>query len=341
MAMEGLLRFLTDNQGYWQQKDQERNAEQFGGLLGTLEQQGPVQPGQGLLGAREPDQQFWLKAAQIPGYQNLAGQQLGYEAAGNQAMQRQVQGQDFAVNNMTLAQKAAQQLDELKAIQAHAINQADLARKWFGTQASAGASNASAAASNASRQLTGLKTQEQAHKNSLLGSDVPLFQTLPPAEKVKANKDMAQADMWEASVNDVEDWVENRAKGAAIKGLGTGEAASYAMEWNSSVRPMLQVLQNTGAPSESEKEAIDKMIRAPDDYVMTTTDIKTIQSLAQKTRDLRQNTYRGYGIQPQPIGVGQSSSSKALTRGKPKGGLSDVTERPGGSTTYSGTIDRR
>lgn len=127
-----LARFLITPRAYFAGIDREKQTEQFKGLLGTLQQQGPVQPG-GVLQSKSPDEQFWLKAATIPQFQQLAGQQLGYEASGNQALERQIQQQQYEGSNLTEAQR--QQL---------LINQQDLARKMYGTEASAAASYASA-----------------------------------------------------------------------------------------------------------------------------------------------------------------------------------------------------
>jgi hypothetical protein len=101
--MAGLFDFLS--RSYFTNKRTEERAQQFKDLLGqqdTSPLQGPVQPGQPLLGNRELSPQFYLQAATIPGYE-----QFGLQAqTGQQAMERQQQSQGWQQNNMTAAQAA-------------------------------------------------------------------------------------------------------------------------------------------------------------------------------------------------------------------------------------------
>jgi len=69
-----------------------------------MQQQGGFR-GQGGLLSGGPPQEFYMRAAQLPGYQQLAQQAM----VGQQAMERQMQGQQWEANNMSLAQKT--QLD--------------------------------------------------------------------------------------------------------------------------------------------------------------------------------------------------------------------------------------
>lgn len=332
-----IVKFLVAPRAYYRDKAAQQSADRFGGLLGTLEQQGPVNPGDpgGLLSPRAPDAQFWLKAAQIPGYEGLAGQQLGIQSQGQQAMQRQEQQQGWSQQNMTAAQQQQLMLEQLKADRTFATNQQDLARKWYGTEASAAASRASAANSNASQQLTGMRMYEQGHKNSLL--DAPAFARLPAQQQVEGREKMSIIDRGAAGALDVADWAGRRATGAALPGpAGTSEANVMRQEWQFGVKPVVMQMLNTGVLQPAEEDMVQELIGKPDDYMLTQSQLKSIQNMMLKVQDRRQDLYKSYGLEAAPIGLGQSAAARTLTQGKASGELKDVTSRPGGDTQRQG-----
>lgn len=313
-----IVKFLAAPRAYYRDKTAQQSAEQFGGLLGTLqEQQGPSLPGQqGLLAARQPDAQFWLKAAQIPGYEGLAGQQLGIEAQGNQAMQRQIQGQDFSVNNMTQAQMQQLALEQIKANRQYDISQQDLARKWYGTEASAGASRASA-------DLSRARLYEQSNKNQAIGG--PLYAQLPPADRLKATEGLYNTDTWAMAASDVADWAEKRGPGAAIPIVGTAEADAFNTEWQSSAKPAFMKILNTGVLQGKEAEELADIIGQPADKVLTQSQVNVIKTVAQKVRDLRENSYKSLGLKAPEIKKGGSAASRTLSGAQPAGKVTPVT----------------
>lgn len=319
-----LVRFLADRRGFYAQRDAEANAQKFQGLLGTLEQAGPVQPGQSLLADRAPDAAFWLKAAQIPGYEGLAGQQLGIQQQGAQALERQTQGQDWSTQNMTLAQQQAQALDQQRAAAQYQISQQDLARKWYGTEASAAASRASAASSGASYQLTNAKLLEQNDKNSKLGA--PLYARLPAIEQAKANTELMSNDTWAQAATDVAEWADKRAPGAAIPLAGTAEADAWNTEWQSSAKPAFMRILNTGVLQGKEAEELADIIGAPADKVLTKSQVNVIKTVAQKVRDLRENAYKGLGLVAPPLKKGASAAARTLSGGQPQGKVTPVVD---------------
>lgn len=314
-----LVRFLADRRGFYDQRDAQANAEQFQGLLGSLEQQGPTQPGQGVLGSRAPDQQFWLKAAQIPGYAGLAGQQLGIQAQGDQALERQTQGQNWSTQNMTLAQQQAQALDEQRAAAAHGISVQDLRRKWAGTNASIQSSLASAQNSGLSAQLNNERLFEQRNKNSLLGPDVPLYSKLPPVEQLKTRDNLLTQDTWASAAADAADWAQKRAPGAALPLAGTAEADAFNTEWQSSAKPAFMKILNTGVLQGKEAEQLEEIIGSPADKILTKSQINVIRTVSQKVQDLRENAYKAVGLQAPPIKKGSSAAARSMSKGQPQG----------------------
>ena len=128
------LEFWADPGEYYKRREKQSNAAQFGGLL--AQQQGapitlgiphPDQPQQGPGGLLNQNQsvspQFYLKAAAIPGYENLAQQ----AQVGDQSMARQLQSQDWNAQNMTAAQRASADLQQQQLAQQAAQEQARLA----------------------------------------------------------------------------------------------------------------------------------------------------------------------------------------------------------------------
>lgn len=322
------MRFLTNNDSYWRRKDQAQAAEQFQGLLGSLEQQGPTQPGGGVLQARAPDQQFWLKAAMIPEYQQLAGQQLGYGAAGEQAMQRQMQQQQYEGGNLTLMQQMQIRAQQAQDQLAERLGISDLQRKWAGTQASMASSYASAANSGASQQLTMAKLIEQQKKNQADTGN--LYSQLTPADRQKANVQLLNADTWANAATDVEDWVQKRGSGAALPLVGTAEADAFNTEWQTSVKPAFMQILNTGVLEKSEAERLEEIMGQPADKVLTQSQINVIKTAAQKVRDLRQNAYKSYGFEAPAVQSGKSAAARQLSPAQPVGNVRPVTAPIGG-----------
>lgn len=333
--MAGLLdnefvRFmLTGPKAYYQRKDQQDQQQQFQGLLGSLEQAGPQQPGQpSLLGTGAPDQQFWLKAAQIPAYQALAAQQLGDLNTQTGAMQRQVQGQNWQQNNMTYAQQMAEERQRRMAGLNYQLAQEDLARKNRGTDASVASAYASAGASNARTNLTNAQLQKANRENAL--TQGPLFTQLKPIEQVAARDALGSMDQYAQGAIDVLDWAENR----PTTGLGTGAAAAYNSQWQSTAKPAYMKILNTGVLQGKEAEQLADIIKQPDDYILTDSDMNVLRTVTKTIQDKREQTYRNYGLKADPQTIGNSPASRAISEGhgaKPKGKVIDWNGPEGGT----------
>lgn len=336
--MAGLLdsdwvKFLAAPRAYYRDKAAQQSADQFGGLLGTLEQQGPANPQDpgGLLAPRQPDAQFWLKAATIPGYEGLAGQQLGIETQGQQALGRQMQGQDWSTQNMTLAQQQAQQLARETAIRNYGIAQADLQRKQAGTAASIGASNASALNSGVTAQLNNERLLGERTKNQNLAG--PLYGQLPPAERLQATQDLYNNDTWAMAASDVADWADKRGPGAAIPVAGTSEADAWNTEWQSSAKPAFMKILNTGVLQGKEAEELAGIIGQPADMILTRSQLNVIRTVSQKVQDLRENAYKSMGLKAPPLKRGGSAAARAMSGGQPVGKVTPVMDFDTGAPT--------
>lgn len=328
--MAGLLdsdwvKFLAAPRAYYRDKQAAASAQQFAGLLGTLgEQQGPTQPGAGLLTQRAPDTQFWLKAATIPGYEGLAGQQLGYDTQQRGAMERQTQAQGWEASNMTLAQRAQQQLAEWRAQASDAIDRANLARQWAGTNAQIGASGAAQQLSQA--RLLGVNLDNQQKQTQATGG---LFARLTPKDQLATIQDLQSKDTWATAATDVANWAEKRGKGAAIPLAGTAQADAWNTEWQSSVKPAFMQILNTGVLQGKEAEEIQQIIGQPADAVLTQSQLNVIKTAAQKVRDLRVNAYKAVGLEAPELKPGGSAAARSLSAGQPVGPVEPVTAIPG------------
>lgn len=319
------MRFLTNNAGYWEQKDQARAAEQFQGLLGTLEQQGPSQPGQGgLLAPREPDKQFWMKAAMIPGYQQLAGQQLGYDAAGGQAMARQQQQQEYEANNLNMMQRAQIELQQRRDAFAQSIGIEDMQRKWYGTQATAGAAGASAYNSQMGaqlKQLEILKALEEQRK-----AQGPLIGQLKPTELATARQQIGNLDRAVSSTADVIDYITNRDPSAPLRGIGTAKGGAMAADWLLSTVPVMSQMMGTGALDDSERKFMMDLVQNPSDLHLTENQENQMKTIARKIEDFRDQTYRSYDIEP-PKSRTRGAAVRAVGA-QPTGQLRDYSPTP-------------
>lgn len=319
------MRFLTNNSGYWEQRDKAKAAEQFGGLLGTLEQQGPSQPGQeGLLGMREPDQQFWLKAAQIPGYEDMASQQLGYTAAGSQAMARQQQQQQYEAGNMSLLDRSRLFLEQQRDSFAESIGIEDLRRKWAGTSASIEAAGASAQNS----LLGGLLNQQRLTdlQNAAATRNGPLINQLPPQGQVDARVKLQTLNSAVDSAAGVMDWVKNRNPSDAVRGVGTGQGGAMLTDWVTSVMPIAKELTTgPGAVDEGEREFLMGIIKDPSSVVLNENTINQMQLINRKVEDYRDMNFNAFGL-PVPKKKGRGATARALGP-EPQGELKPYTPK--------------
>lgn len=319
-------------QNYYQDYQKQKNREQFQGLLGTLEQQGPVQPDQGLLQPRAPDQQFWLKAAAIPGFKDIAGQQLGIDAQVQGAMQRQTQEQGYQANNLTYAQQLAEERQRRVAELNYGLAVQDNQRKLAGTNASIQSSLASAGSSNASRDLTNSRLTEQNLKNR--NATGTLYDQLPPAEKAKAQDEFMVMDGFAQGAMDSADWAKNRPPG----GLGTAAGAAFQQQWQTTVKPAFAKAMAMGVIQGPEGEELAKIMGKPDSYYLSDSDINVIDTAAEMIRQNRERTYKKYGLQAPKLVKGQSPASIATSANKgakPQGNLRDWSPPTDTGTIWS------
>lgn len=325
-----LVRFLVSPQSYYANQQQKQGTQQFAGLLGQLQQQGPEQPGQeGLLGMRQPDQQFWLRAAQIPGYQQLASQQLGYDTQGRQAEQREQSSRDWQLNNVTKAQQA--QIDQgagsLQVQKDTAAQNYGLAQRRLALDQASTTQNI--AASKANMKLTDIQTQ--AAEQGLLNLKGPLLSRLPADKQQEGWLALADQDQRVNTMTDVLDYVANKPTGGNIPLLGTSQAAAFDVAWQTATTPLFAEALKTGVINEGEHERLSKLAGDPTAWHLTESDRNALQTVLEIGKQQRDNLYQSYQVRPPELTVGNSVASRALrNRGqlkKPEG-LTPVTRDP-------------
>lgn len=317
--MAGLLdTFIqwASDPNYYDRKERREGAQQFQGLLGSLEQAGPVQPG-GLLQSRAPDQQFWLKAAMIPGYENMASQQLGYATAGQNALERDQAGRDWAATNLTLEQQQRLALEQQKAQRDWFVDQSRLGLEGQRTAASVASGYASANSSNASAQnsqWSALVNQQRLAdlQNAAATKQGPLLGQLSPQGQVESLYKLQSLNKAVDSAAGVMDYVKNRNPSAAVRGVGTGEGAAMLTDWVMAVMPIAKELTTgPGAVDEGEREFLMNIIKDPSSVMLTDSTINQMQLINQKVQDYRDMNFNALGV-PIPQNKGPGATARAL-----------------------------
>ncbi|MNE85431.1 hypothetical protein D3C80_1824300 [compost metagenome] len=90
---------------------------------------------------------------------------------------------------------------------------------------------------------------------------------------------------------------------------------------------------NTGVLQGKEAEQLADLIKQPDDYILTDSDMNVLRTVTKTVQDKREQTYRNYGLQAKPLTVGSSPASRAMSEAKgakPQGKLIDWNG-PGGT----------
>lgn len=318
-----LMQFLVTPRAFMARRNAQADAQQFQGLLGSLEQQGPVQPG-GVLESRAPDQQFWLKAMQIPTYQDVASQQLGYDAQQSGAMARQQQQQQYEGSNLTMMQRLQAELAQRKAQFEEQTGLSDLHRKWAGTNASIGAAGAAAQNSGMGAQLKQLQILSELQKQQTANG--PLFGQLPADKKMAVNQQNLRNDAAVASSEAVLDWVLNRDVKAPLRGVGSAQGGAMAADWMLSALPVMKDMVGAGALDEGERKWMLDVVGSPDALHLTESEENKMKLIVQKMKDYRTQGYKSVGLdvpQIEPRGaVGRSQGVQ------PQGALKPYTPTP-------------
>jgi hypothetical protein len=295
-----------------QQEKQKAAYKSLLGQYGVTEQPGPVG---GLMSDQPVPPQFYLQAAAIPGYEQLAQQgQVG----GQQAMLEQMR-QNFQQNVIPAAeqrrlelmqQEAERPYGQMTAYQqrmAGIASQRDLMDFMLGSQ----------------------KNQPEAPKS--------LWDRLPPDKQAQYGTELLGMDDQVASLNNVIDWADKRAATSTIPAVGSGDRAAFEAEWQLTALPAIKTILGSGALDNSERDFMLELSGDPGAIFTTDAKRKRFKVIAAKVARTRENRYRALGLEPGPLPT--AASAQVMGGGvTPQGSLKPY--QPASPTAASGPIYR-
>jgi hypothetical protein len=341
------MRVLLSGSPYMQSREQERREnvrrDEYTGLLGqyqTQPQQGPPDPNQfggglpPIMASGPPPEQFYARAAAIPGYQGLAqGAQANLGA-----MNRQRQSQDWSLSNVPLADQQRLQatidMNNAGLLQQYNTEQAraeEVRRQW----------NSISPVQQRELDLRGQQVADQAayHKGQLGISQGNLdWQRSPnnPAnirqpvgpfgmkgeELFKVQTDLMSQDRQVAAAQDVLEYVSRNSVPGQAQNLG--ERAAVASAWGMIAPAFIAAAQNSGVIQSSEMPRILGIIGDPTAWSkLTDTDRYKVGLVVSAMQAQRGDKYKALGLQAPQLQTGQSFLANAVNQqggyGTPKG----------------------
>jgi hypothetical protein len=260
--------------------------------------------------------QFYLQAAAIPGYEQLAQQgQVG----GHQAMLEQMR-QNFQQNVIPAAEQRRLELMQQEA------------ERPYGQMTAYQQRMAEIASQRdlMDFMLVSQKAAPEAPKS--------LWDRLPPEKQATYGTELLGLDDQVASINNVVDWADKRAAGSTVPGVGTGDRAAMEAEWNLSVIPAIKNIMGSGALDNSERDFMQKLAGDPGELISTEASRKRFKVIASKVARTRENRYRALGLQPSPLP--KAASAEVLGGGVVPQGELKPYQPSGGGNVYRGRIQR-
>lgn len=325
MSLVGLLNYVSQQQGASDYKKLEESYRQpadpsqlpIGNTPEELDQnilkaQGGYRGAGGVLSGGPPSE-FYLRAAALPGYQQLAQQ----AQVGQQAMERQMQGQQWDSNNMTLAQKTAADMNQQNT-------------KWEQERRQFEWNNPSAvqnAQIQNARANTGIAAGNLAINQAHLGLQQQKFQfdqtqaqraaqfpalALTGQQQMDYRTNVSKMDRAAAIATDTLDYLSTVGTGAKALDRGTVNAMRAAYEQH--VVPALATMVGTGTIQQGDMEFIKSVIGEPGGWATLDANQKAkVGQILQSVQEERSRMYGLSGVQAPPIKPG--SSAWARSRG--------------------------
>lgn len=323
MSLIGLLNYF----------EQQRGREQYGNLLNEyrqpgdssalplgntpaeldqsiLQQQGGFKGEGGVLSGGPPPE-FYLRAAALPGYGNLAQQ----AQVGQQAMERQQQGQQWESSNMSLAQKT--QLDMAQQQQTwerdrrqfewnnpSAAQQANIDQGW--------ASNAVARGNLAINQAQLGLQQQQMSMQQQQAQNERMF----PALGLKGQAAMdyrgavAKMDNAAAITTDVADYLGKIGVGGKALDRGTVHAMQAAYQQH--VVPALTTMVGTGTIQKGDMEFVQGVMGDPGSWgSLDSRERQKVMQILTSVEDERARLYGLSGVKAPATQKGRSAWARS------------------------------
>lgn len=316
MSLIGLLNYF----------DQKRGQEQYGNLLesyrvpgdpnqlpigntpGELDQaiqrqQGGFR-GEGGVLSGGPPQEFYLRAAALPGYQQLAQQAL----VGQQAMERQVASQQWQENNLTAGQRA--QLEATREQQnwererrAFEWNNPSVVQQANIDQGRAQLGISAGQLSLAQKQFA---AQQQAAARA---AQFPFF-GLKPGEQIEFRDRVNTVDRAATVATDLIDYYQRSGTGEIT--LSPIDRNTLGTEWQGAMLPYLQQRFAAGAMQKGEQELFQELAGDPAKVLaLKGKQLDLFKMWAADIEQTRQQLYGYAGVQAPPIQKGGSAFARS------------------------------
>jgi hypothetical protein len=275
-----------------------------------LQQQGGFK-GEGGLLTGGPPPEFYLRAGGLPGYQQMAQQ----AQIGQQAMERQQQGQAWEANNMSLAQKTAadaqaqrdkwsqeRQVYEYANPSAYQSAQIQNARAQTGI---------SAGHLGLAQQQFGLQQQEFAARQQQAQNQAAFPALgLKPEQQMEYRTTLANLDKTANVVTDTLDYLKR--VGVGEKALDRPQVNAMNAEYRQQVIPYFQKKFQAGALQKGDMEFIESVAADPGGVMSLDHREKIrLSQILRSVEDDRQQMYGLGGYRAPPTRAGQSAWARS------------------------------
>lgn len=275
-----------------------------------LRQQGGFKGEGGVLSGGPPPE-FYLRAGALPGYQNLVGQ----AQVGQQAMERQQQGQQWSMGNMSLAQKTELDMREQQT-------------KWEQQRRDFEWNNPSAvqtAQIENARANTGIAAGNLAINQAQLGLQQQRLQfeqgqaqreQMFPALGLKGQAAMdyrgavAKMDNAAAITTDVADYLATIGTGGKALDRGTVNAMQAAYQQH--VVPALTTMVGTGTIQKGDMEFVQSVMGDPGAWgSLDKNQRQKVMQILTSVEDERARLYGLSGVKAPPTQKGRSAWARS------------------------------
>lgn len=327
--MAGLIQYLIDR------SDRQAAQQQYSDLLGSYYQPGdPNQlpigntpqeldqsiqrqqggyrgPGGVLSGG--PPQEFYMRAAALPGYQQLAQQAM----VGQQAMDRQIQNQIWQQTEIPLAQKATIDAQLQQQQWERDRREFEWTNPSWAQQQSAWAQRQNVAQGWASNNIAQQRLQME--QNNLIAQqqaaqNAQMFPALglKGNDAIKFRQDLGSLD---ATANVLTDTIDYLNKvGVGGKALDRGTVNAMRGEFDQNVVNYFRKKFEAGALQESDMKFIEKLAGDPGAWTsLDANQTKLVKRLLTTVEDDRRAMYGYAGVQAPPTQTGRSAWARSAS----------------------------
>lgn len=258
-----------------------------------------------------PPQSFYMRAAALPGYQQLAQQ----AQIGQQAMERQAANQQWQEQNMTAGQRAQLEVTQQQQLWERERRDFEWNNPSVVQQANMAAQRASTAqgwgqlgVSQGNLALNQQKFQMEQAQASAAASNP--FAGLKPGEKIEFMDRVGTVDRAANVATDLIDYYQRSGTGEIT--LSPIDRNTLGVEWQGAMLPYLQQRFTAGAMQKGEQELFQEL--AGDPAKVFSLKPKQLDLFKMWQADINQTRERLYGyagVKPPATGRGRSAFAQS------------------------------